>query len=78
MDAAVIGRQSLSSHTTSMLLVPLPPAVPYILVRLSQTIARRRRKLTVIVNKVRTEFRQIFFEMGFTEMPTNRCAFTIP
>ncbi len=22
--------------------------------------------------KVRTEFRQIFFEMGFTEMPTNR------
>ncbi|KAL9115772.1 MAG: hypothetical protein Q9227_000140 [Pyrenula ochraceoflavens] len=24
------------------------------------------------LNKVRTEFRQIFFEMGFTEMPTNR------
>ena len=25
------------------------------------------------VNKVRHEFRQIFFEMGFEEMPTNRC-----
>ena len=25
-----------------------------------------------IVNKVRQEFRQIFFEMGFEEMPTNR------
>ena len=24
------------------------------------------------LNKVRTEFRQIFFDMGFTEMPTNR------
>jgi phenylalanyl-tRNA synthetase alpha subunit len=24
------------------------------------------------VNKVRHEFRQIFFEMGFEEMPTNR------
>lgn len=24
------------------------------------------------VNKVRSEFRNIFFEMGFTEMPTNR------
>ena len=25
-----------------------------------------------VVNKVRHEFRQIFFEMGFEEMPTNR------
>lgn len=25
-----------------------------------------------VVNKVRSEFRNIFFEMGFTEMPTNR------
>lgn len=24
-----------------------------------------------LVNKVRHEFRQIFFEMGFEEMPTN-------
>ena len=26
----------------------------------------------LLVNKVRHEFRQIFFEMGFEEMPTNR------
>ena len=26
------------------------------------------------LNKVRTELRQIFFEMGFEEMSTNRCA----
>lgn len=25
--------------------------------------------------KVRSEFRQIFFQMGFTEMPTNRYVF---
>lgn len=28
--------------------------------------------LQFAVNKVRHEFRQIFFEMGFEEMPTNR------
>ena len=28
--------------------------------------------LAAVVNKVRHEFRQIFFEMGFEEMPTNR------
>lgn len=28
------------------------------------------------VNKVRHEFRQIFFEMGFEEMPTNRYVFS--
>ena len=27
---------------------------------------------SAVVNKVRHEFRQIFFEMGFEEMPTNR------
>lgn len=27
------------------------------------------------LNKVRHEFRNIFFEMGFTEMPTNRFVF---
>ncbi len=30
------------------------------------------------VNKVRHEFRQIFFEMGFEEMPTNRYLRLIP
>lgn len=33
--------------------------------------ARYAESNNILVNKVRHEFRQIFFEMGFEEMPTN-------
>lgn len=40
---------------------------------LNATTDVRANKMKRAVNKVRHEFRQIFFEMGFEEMPTNRC-----
>jgi phenylalanyl-tRNA synthetase alpha chain len=57
-----------------MLLVSQLPVEPFIHVGFLDLVhlAGEITNAPDIVNKVRTEFRRIFFEMGFTEMPTNR------
>jgi len=46
-----------------------PPRLHYLLDR---PLLTAHLRFGPTVNKVRSEFRNIFFEMGFTEMPTNR------
>ena len=56
----------MGAPTMSGALHPRMPSQPHDLILVGLT------NILPIVNKVRHEFRQIFFEMGFEEMPTNR------
>ncbi len=66
------GKVRPSSPTTSRLEEQSHPVAPYTHVFHLFLALRERLVDRYLVNKVRHEFRQIFFEMGFEEMPTNR------